>query len=472
MKTKSLLLLIVFLGSIIPVTSAGAENPTQRILDDSVALLHASRAILLDEQDISGTSRAPGEMLVVNPAVQTDAGDAALANLIQATKDQRNALNASCRQLKEVYSTSDRKCERQVLEEYCSSQEKKLNTRLGFLHKLRGDRRKLITKIWHGIKRSGENVWRAVGPRVRRLLRRVGPEVVEVVLSGGTLSLGILRKIVIKEAGNIGKGELERLLSNGVGRLLAGQAAFAQAAGVGDCTSEKLQEAREQVEAGLSGEDLDDQSDDDDYEITEDDNCDPSKPWMSVDYWENEVLPLLVSEGKGCSDTSVYKTCLEQKAAEGVCLIDALAACETVREKLIPTRSGQSVHIVDDEIYFRDNDNHFDITFPLSGGPVSGSIVVEYLEDKGGGDYCQVTITFTFTGNYNPNTCILSGSGVKTLAWEESRSYICVGYPEPYDDQRINWAMKITNGVLNKYSVDPGLPISVSGVYGIQNYLR
>ena len=85
MKTKSLLLLIVFLGSIVPVSSAGAENPTQRILDDSVALLHASRAILLDEQDLSGTSRAPGEMLVVNPAVQTDVRDDALDNLIQAT---------------------------------------------------------------------------------------------------------------------------------------------------------------------------------------------------------------------------------------------------------------------------------------------------------------------------------------------------------------------------------------------------
>jgi len=471
MKTKSLLLLIVFLGSIIPVSSAGAENPTQRILDDSVALLHASRAILLDEQDLSGTSRAPGEMLVVNPAVQIDVRDAALANLIQATKDQRNALNASCRQLKEVYSTSDRKCERQVLEDYCSSQENKLNTRLGYLHKLRGDRRKLFTKIWQRIKRSGEDVWRAVGPGGRRIFRRVGPEVVEVVLSGGTLSLGILRKIIIKEAGNIGKGELERLLSSGVKRLLAGQAAFAQAAGVGDCTSEKLQEAREQVEAGLSGEDPGDQPDEADAEIAEDDYCDPSEPWMSVDYWENGVLPMLVSEGKGCSSTSAYKTCLEQKAAEGVCEIDAFAACETVYETLIPTRSGQSVHIVDDEVYFRDKDNHFDITFPLSGGPVSGYIAVEYLEGrKGSGDYCHVINTFTFTGTYDPKTCLLSGTGVKTLAWEEIGDGICLGYQEPYDDQSRSWSMKITNGVLNTGTPEP--VINISATYGIQNYLK
>ena len=471
MKTKSLLLLIVFLGSIIPITSAAAENPTQRDFDDSLSLLYASRAILLEEEDLSGGSRAPGEMLTLNSSVQPDAGDAALANLIQATKDQRNSLDASCRQLKEVYSSSDRKCERQVLEDYCSTQKDKLNRRLGFLHKLRGDRRKLFTRIWHGIKRSGENVWRAVGPVGRRLLRRVGPEVVEVVLSGGTLSGGILRKIFIKEARSIGKGELERLFSSGVERLMAGQAAFAQAAGVGDCTSEKLQEAREKVQDGLSGEDPDDQPDDNDYEITEDDNCDPSEPWMSVEFWENEVLPLLVNEGKGCSSIYPYQTCLMEKAAEGLCKVDAFAACDTVYESILPTRSGQSVHIVDDEVYFRDKDNHFEITFPLSGGPVSGYISVEYLEGrKGSGDYCHVITTFTFSGTYDPKTCLLSGTGVKTLAWEEIGNGFCLGYREPYDDQTQNWAMKITNGVLNTGAPEPG--INISETYGIQNYLK
>ncbi len=248
MKTKSLLLLIVFLVSIIPVSSAAAENPAQRDFDDSLSLLYASRAILLDEEDISGGSRAPGEMLTVNPSVQPDARDAALANLIQATKDQRNSLDASCSQLKEVYSSSDRKCERQVLEDYCSTQKDKLNRRLGFLHKLRGDRRKLFTQIWHGIKRSGDNVWSAVGPVGRRLLRRVGPEVIKVVLSGGSLGLGMMRKILFKEVESIGKGELERLFSSGMERLLAGQAAFAQAAGVGDCTPENLQIALDEEE--------------------------------------------------------------------------------------------------------------------------------------------------------------------------------------------------------------------------------
>lgn len=254
MKTKSLLLLIVFLGSIIPAASAAAENPAQRNFDDSLALLYASRAILLEEEDLSGGSRAPGEMLIVNPSVQLDARDAALANLIQATKDQRNSLDASCRELKNIYAENGKTCEGQVLENYCSSQREKLNTRLGFLHKLRGDRRKLFTRIWHGVKRSGENVWRAVGPVGRRLLRRVGPEVVELVLSGGALSGGVLRKIIIKEARNIGKGELERLLNNGLERFLVGQAALAQAIGVGDCTPENIQAAQDQINNDISDE--------------------------------------------------------------------------------------------------------------------------------------------------------------------------------------------------------------------------
>ena len=467
MKIRSLLLLIVFLSSIIPVTSVTAENQTQRNFDDSVALLHASRSILLDEENLSGTSKAPGEMLTVNPSVQLDTRDTALANLIQATKDQRNTLDASCSQLKGSYNTSDRKCERQVLEDYCSTQREKLNTRLGFLHKLRGDQRKLFTRMWHGVKRSGENVWRAVGPVGRRLLRRVGPEVVEVVLSGGALSRGLLRKIVLKEARNIGKGELERLLNSGVERFLAGQAAFAQAAGVGDCTSEKLQEAREKVQAGLSGKDLDDQPDEADAEIAEDENCDPSESWMNAGYWENEVLPMLVNEGKGCSGTSAYQSCLEQKAAEGLCRVDAFAACETVYETIVPTKPGQKVHIIDNEVYHRDHDNHFDITFPLDGGPVSGYIAVQYLEDKGGGDYCQVAFTFTISGSYNPNTCLLSGTGVKTLALEENRVGICVGYPEPYDDLHLDWSMEIINGLLNTGTGSP-----ISEAYGIQNYLK
>lgn len=247
MKTKSLMLLIVFLANIIPVTNAAAENLTQRNFDDSVALLHASRSILLDEEDLSGTSRAPGVMLIVNPSGQPDARDAALANLIQATKDQRNSLDASCRQLKNSLAESGKTCEQQVLVSYCSTQRDKLNTRLGYLHKLRGDQRKLFTRIGHGIKRSGQNVWHAVGPVGRRLLRRVGPEVVEVVLSGGALSGGLLRKIVLKEARNIGKGELERLLNSGVERFLVGQAALAQAIGVGDCTPENIQAAQDQI---------------------------------------------------------------------------------------------------------------------------------------------------------------------------------------------------------------------------------
>jgi len=471
MKTKSLLLLIVFLGSMIPVTNVDAENQIQRDFDDSVVLLHASRAILLDEEDLLETSRAPGAMQIANPSTPADAKDAALANLIQATKDQRNSLDASCSQLKEVYSSSDHRCERQVLEDYCSTQKDKLNQRLGFLHKLRGDRRKLITRMWHSVKRSAENAWRAVGPVGRRLLRRVGPEVVEVVLSGGVLNLGVLRKILIKEARNIGKGELERLLSSGMERLMAGQAAFAQAAGVGDCTSEKLQEAREKVQDGLSGEDPDDQPDEADAEITEGDNCDSSEPWMSIEFWENKVLPTLVNEGKGCSNTSVYKGCLEQKAAEGICQVDALAACETVYEAIVPTRLGQNVHIIDNEVYFRDSDNHFEITFPLSGGPVSGYIAVEYLEGrKGSGNYCHVTTTFTFSGTYDPNTCLLSGAGVKTLAWEEVGDGLCLGYQDPYDDQTRTWAMKITNGVLSTGAPEPVINISVT--YGLQNYLK
>jgi len=59
---------------------------------------------------------------------------------------------------------------------------------------------------------------------------------------------------------------------------------------------------------------------------------------------------------------------------------------------------------------------------------------------------------------------------VKTLAWDEIGVGFCLGYREPYDDQTQNWAMKITNGVLNTGAPEPG--INISETYGIQNYLK
>jgi len=251
-KIKNIALLLIILLGLAPIGPVSAGSPAEGSLDESLALLYASRSILLGEVDLEEANRAQDMLMSVSPQ-DSNAGNDALAHLIHATKQQRNELNDSCRTLRTAYQAEGKTCELQVLTDYCKAEEAKLNLRLGLLHRLRGDRRKLFTRIWHSVKRSGNRVWTAVGPVGRRILRNVGSEATEVVLSGGSLGGGVVRKLLIKEARNIGKAELERLLERGVGRFLQNQAALAVAAGVSDCTAEKLDEARQQV-AGDVGE--------------------------------------------------------------------------------------------------------------------------------------------------------------------------------------------------------------------------
>ena len=483
MRRQAFFLLLVFLFSLVPVPGAAAET-NHRGLEDSLALLYAGRSVLLDEIDLESADAAPFLMAGAVPQAggEPDSG-AALGQLIHATKQQRNNLQDSCKQLKAAYQGSGKTCELQVLADYCSAQEAKLNRRIGFLHKLRGDRRKLFTRLWHSVKRTGSRVWSAVGPVGRRILRRVGPEAAEIVLSGGSLGGGVLRKILIQEARHVGRAELDRLLNRGLERFLLGQAALARAAGVADCTEEEMTAAKNRMRSDLSGGQASDseQADKDPADQTgegeideslfagDDQACEPGERWLQTS-WEELVVPRLQEDGKGCYSSQAYYSCLEGQETKEVCPLDAFAACEEVYQQIPPTEAGGTVTIQDNQVYHRDSDNYFEITFPVQGGSVSGYTAVAYVEDKGGGDTCAVSFTFTFSGSFDPAACVLQGTGTKTLTWSESRMHICVGYPEPYDDRVEQWSMTLQDGRLNISSAPYGFP--VSGLYGVQKYLR
>jgi len=253
MKIKTTAVLIIFLAGLLPVVPAAAQSPASGTLDESVSLAFASHSILLNQVDGEDAGQTPSTLQEAREVTGNDASDA-LGHLIHATKQQRNELNDSCRTLRAAYQAEGKTCELQILNDYCKAEEAKLNQRLGLLHRLRGDRRKFFTRVWHSVKRTGNRVWSAVGPLGRRVLRNVGSEAAEVVLSGGSLSGGVIRKLLVKEARNLGEAELNRLLERGAGRFLQSQAALAQAAGLEDCSDEKLAEARQQVagDAGLS----------------------------------------------------------------------------------------------------------------------------------------------------------------------------------------------------------------------------
>jgi hypothetical protein len=274
------------------------------------------------------------------------------------------------------------------------------------------------------------------------------------VLSGGTLGGGVIRKLVIKQARNVGEAELKRLLERGVGAFLQGQAALAQAAGVADCTAEKLDEARQQVAGDIDIEESEIQS-----QPAGDDSCEPN--WWSTAYWEQNILPELQASDKRCGSFGNFQRCLSERALEGDCPGEAIVNCESVYDQILSINSGQTVKIVDDKLLSHGTENHFDITFSMNGGPVSGSLLIDYQTDYGDGDYCKVTTVKTFTGSFNPETCTLTGTAEAVQTHEESRNEICWG--EPYERVE-NWRMVIKNGILS--SGDGLVPGGVT--YGIK----
>ena len=471
---KSWVLLVIFGFSLVPFGSGQAWE-SDRTLAEARSLLYLGRAFLEEEANLDTAVNFPG-LLAPTPGVKgSDGAEDLMGRMIHATKQERNQLQSSCRELKAAYQAKGRTCELQVLNDYCQSEENKLNRRIGFLHKLRGDRRKLFTRFWHGLKRTGGNIWHAVGPVGRRILRRVGPKVADIVLSGGGLSGGVLRRILIHEAREVGRAELNRLLNRGLERFLLGQANLARAAGAVDCSQEELAAARQRMQEGEEDAPVPEEVQDEpqpalnsDEFGSDEDFCQPGDPWLTA-AWEETVVSRLKEDGKHCFSSREYYSCLQDQETAGVCPLDAFAACEDVYQQLLPSGGG-TVKITDNTAYFRDSDNYFEITFPIQGGAVSGYTAVNYEEDKGSGDICSVSITYTFSGSFNPSTCQLQGSGTKTLNWGENRPHVCLGYPEPYDDAAENWSMILKNGRFHITGAPSGFP--QLGDYNLRDYLR
>jgi hypothetical protein len=406
-KIKNTALLIILLLGLLPLGPASAGSPAEGSLDESLALLFASRSILLGDVDLEEANRAQGALMSVPLQDANDAGEA-LGHLIHATKQQRNELNDSCRTLKAAYQAEGKTCELQILTNYCEAEEGKLNARLGLLHRLRGDRRKAFTRMWHSLKRSGERVWTAVGPVGRRILRNVGSEAAEVVLSGGSLSGGVIRKIFIKEARNIGEAELNRLLERGVGRFLQSQAALAQAAGVADCTEEKLDQARQQVAGDVGEPEIQKQPDKESQE-----SCQATGGEFDS-LWEESIYPGLVGDNCNCSsgDVNVYKNCLKDlMVREGECYEDARLACEGAYQDIPQNISGT---IGLDVLHSEAENVNASIVISSESDAVSGSLSY-VLKDA---HLCTINVSSTFRGTYDLARCEMSGSAELTFIYD------------------------------------------------------
>jgi hypothetical protein len=235
----SFLLLLVFLLGLVPQGQGEAATDPPRSVEDATALLYVSDAILAGYTDLEATARNP---LLLSPPwnpLKDDPDNASLAAAIQAAKEKRNDLDASCSLLVSRLRSEGKDCEAERVQAACDQKKQGLDAEIGRLHDLRGDRRRPLTKAWHWVKRQGGGFWHRIGSVGRNFLRQVGPEVLQVVASGGSLSGGVLKNILKHQAKAMGRQRLREIVSQGVERLLIGQIEIARAAGVDICDPAK-----------------------------------------------------------------------------------------------------------------------------------------------------------------------------------------------------------------------------------------
>lgn len=247
MKSKSFALFLIFTLSLIPLTPVQAGTQIKHSLDDALLLMYASDVVLFGETENPEASLFHILSAPVFDDPDPDLDDASMAVILQALKDMRNNLDTNCRLLINQFRSEGKDCEADRIKATCDEKRDEINTEIGIYHDLRGDKRKAGTKIWHFLKRNGRTLWRKVGPVGRTFLRRLGPEALQVVASGGTLSGGVIKKLVKSVARSMGRERIKNAVFQGVQRLLKGQVEILQAAGVDICDPDAELTAEEET---------------------------------------------------------------------------------------------------------------------------------------------------------------------------------------------------------------------------------
>jgi len=248
MKLKSTILFLIFTTSLIPVNFVQAEQRINRSIEDSLAFLYVSDAILLNEVLDDETSSLSKVSSPSPPAHSLDITTDLINQMINATKNQRNAHDQKCRETIEIYRQQGKTCEVDQTNAYCKSKRAELTAKIAALRKKRGgDRRKWFTKQWHGIKRAGAKFWHKIGPLGRKFLREVGPQALKIVQAGGPGTEALLKNLLKHTAKKMARQRFKQIGIQALQRILKVQIDVASAAGVDICEEdeEKTEEESE-----------------------------------------------------------------------------------------------------------------------------------------------------------------------------------------------------------------------------------
>jgi hypothetical protein len=470
-RRNSLILAVVFLVGFIP--SCVVNDRTGYSQDDAMLLMISSYTVLLDGDDAAHKLGGGVRMLSIHPQLQ-----ATSASEVETLIDLYSDLYES--NLAKIYEQYPDRAE-QMVDQLDAQHQEKIDDLLRQKRRLEARRRR---RRW--------GLFRRIGRGLSRVARFIGRTTRTIVVEGGRLLAHYAINEIKQRVRDVFEGRVSAIIQK-VAAKFGPLAPFVQGKLKGvldrwwirlrDRVSGRLARQRRETQtaearAGVQGEsstngEYDEAEDMESVinpaEFAGDDGCEPSRAWIP-DYWEEYVIPSLKEDGKYCSDTGDYYHCLEEKADEGLCPDVVHEACEAVYEQILPTKPGQVVTIVDDKAYYRDGDNHLEISLPISGGPVSGLMQVNYSEDFFGEDSCVVDLTFTVSGTYDTSTCAVKGNAIKTLNYVEAREDDCLGYPEPYE-KSVRFGMEIRNGVLYTCA-DGGTDTLLCESYRLENYLK
>ncbi len=411
--------------SMMPRSTEGAEY--SRELDEALDLMVAAHGILLEEDSDDGNEIAGrGRVFSIRRDVPPESpAEQILVRLINATKKQLGDLEQSCNELRGSFSEGDQDCEEKLSKAFCDEQIAKLRARLSFLRKVRGDRRKGLTKAWHSIKRAGARIWRNVGPIGRRFLRNLGDEAFAIVESGGSLHGGVLRKLVIKHTRTVARRTGRQILKRTAQRIILGRAETGE-----DCGGQ----IEESTGEGLEG-----------IQYERDD-------WFE-EVWK-DMQELLKAEGRFCQKTAMAElsNCLLEKYAAGLSAEEGIEACDPLYQAIPPNDAGGSVSLQGVTYYSDASPNHVSITYPSAGGSVTGSVHFVRHSDVFG---CTYTLKATLEGQYDPEMCMMKGTtDLETLHEGDICVSVCGSAPDsptscPVTFNRTwNWEARLEDGIL------------------------
>jgi len=419
-----------------PALAAGPPPP-RRPIEDAVDLMYAAQGILLaEEEEVDVASTRVGLMAGLSPIPERaqNPAEQILVRLINATKEQIRDTKMACRSAANKLEAEGKDCDLQVLNNECAQQQARLEARLALLRKLRGDRRKALTRAWSSVKRSARSVWHRLGPKGRSFFRAFGRDVVQTVVSGGTLGGGVARTLFVSRARSMARQELRNAAGRLAERVMVGNVK-ASVAGGDPCAGEAVtaEEApKTEPPSWPNVLPID--------EFGGDESCE-GQAWLDEEWPEIEAQ--LVADRKACQAWPVeqYRTCLEEQAAQGACASDAAAACADLYSAIPKDTLSVSGAKGDTDYTWPVED----MSFSFSAGSASGRI---HIEDKHSIDECVYMLDFTLSGSFDYPTCSFKGTGTYSSTARQTASFECMLNKERGDliEVPITWEATLNAG--------------------------